>query len=594
MSYTWAVISGSLPPGLSLSATGAITGTPSLAAQGSTAPVVAAAPGWRTPATLTAGSLLTGTALVTGASAGPGVAVPGSRLAGGAASGTYTFTVQVTDHLGATATAVLSITVTAGSAALTVTPAVLPAATLGTPYHAALGATQGVPPYQWSEPSAYGATYTSTYGVSSLPPGVALNRDGTITGTPTAQGTFTFTAQATDTAGGSAQAVFTLTVGVRLVIPPAAGPWRILYGPPQPAGGVTGEVLQAQNKTITLRTEPDQNHEVSFDADGLSPAIAGIVELETDLIVMYGSQIVFDGRVVPTQDTLTASAHRTQVTALDYREVLRRRAVLPGDQLTWANVEQSTIAWNMIQATQARAGGNLGIARGLGQATGVTRTQTNTLGDYIGDAITNLAKLNNGFEWQVTPYGFADLRLDVFYPQQGTSRGVVLAWGSGRISSITRTVDPSTFADAVYVTSSASVSGTKTLTPQYLQAADIATRAEQRWDSVIGTDDQTQSTLNDHATALLNQAQVVVPSYSIVFYPGAWGGPADIWLGDQVLVQIDSGRLQVNDLLRVVEMSFAISPDNVETLTLTVGAIPFRLNRKIASILKSIRYLKTR
>ncbi len=31
MSYTWAVVAGSLPPGLSLSAAGAITGTPSLA-----------------------------------------------------------------------------------------------------------------------------------------------------------------------------------------------------------------------------------------------------------------------------------------------------------------------------------------------------------------------------------------------------------------------------------------------------------------------------------------------------------------------------------------------------------------------------------
>ena len=538
MSYTWAVVAGSLPPGLSLSAAGAITGTPSLA-------------------------------------------------------GTYNFTVQATDTLGAAGTRALSITITAGALAVA-TQALAPAA-LGAPYAADMAASGGTPPYSWA------------ITAGALPPGVAMDPvppghgaipAGHITGTPAgAAGAYTFTAQVTDSVSATASASFTLTVYLHLIVPPAAGPWRILYGPPQPQGGVTGEVLQAQSKTITLRTEPDQNHEVTFDADGTDPAIAGITELETDLIVMYGPQIIFDGRVVPTQDTLTASAHRTQVTALDYREVLRRRFLLTGDQpaLTWTDIEQATIAWNMIQATQARPGGNLGITRGTGQTTGVKRTYTATAGDYAGDDITSLAQLDNGFEWQVTPYTMSDLRFDVFYPQQGTGRGVVLAWGDARISSITRNVDPSTFANAVYVTSSASTSGTKTLTPVHLEAADIGSRAEGRWDTVTGTDDQAQSTLNDHAAALLNQAQVLVPSYTITFYPGAWGGPSDIWLGDFLTVQIDSGRLQVNDSgLRVVEMMFSISPDNVETLTLTVGAIPFQLKKAIPKILKAIRYLRTR
>lgn len=387
---------------------------------------------------------------------------------------------------------------------------------------------------------------------------------------------------------------------------PSAGPWRILYGPAQPIGGVTGEVLQAQSKTITLRTEPDQNHEVSFDADGASEAIAGITELETDLIVMYGSQILFCGRVAPAQDTLTASAHRTVITALDYREVLRRRLVFgdPGDQLSWTGIDQAVIAWNLIQSTQARPGGNLGIARGAGQATGIPRTWNATAGDYIGDDITALAQLDNGFEWQINPYGLADLRLDVFYPQQGNmggsvsnqpgggpaapvtgGSGVVLQWGDGRVSSITRNVDPSAFADAVYVTGDT----TFALTPQHLEAADIATRPEGRWDSVIGTADNIQFILNEHAVFLLAQAQVLTPSYTITFYPGTWGGPSDIWLGDTVTLQIDSGRLEVSAALRVVEMAFAISADNTETLTLTIGAIPFRFHKVIPKI---IRHLK--
>src|SRR5262249_49112658 len=240
-------------------------------------------------------------------------------------------------------------------------------------------------------------------------------------------------------------------------------------------------------------------------------------------------------------------------------------------------------------------GGNLGIARGKGQTTGIPRTYTITKGDYIGDDITALAQMANGFEWQITPYGLADLRLDLFVPAQGTDRGKLLSYGDGRISSITRTVDPAPFANCVYVTSSG---GGGALTPQPLESADIGIlppNGAGRWDQTIGTSYVTQSTLNDHAQALLNQAQVVIPSYQIQFYPGTWGGPSDLWLGRPVAGRINSGRLQGNDSrLRVVQPSFAISPDHVETLTATVGQLPFRIHKKIASMLKRLKYLEGR
>jgi hypothetical protein len=392
--------------------------------------------------------------------------------------------------------------------------------------------------------------------------------------------------------GSSATGSFTIDVGFP-VLPKPKGPWRFVYGPPQPVGGITAEILQAQNKTLTLRTEPGQNHQCSFDVDGRSPAAADIIELETDMMVLFGDKIVFDGRVGDSQDTLTAGAHRTVINAYDYREVLRRRAILPGDTVSWTNKDRSDIAWAMIQATQGRPGGNLGISRGLDQDLG-GQTYTAQLGDYIGDDIDSLAQLDPPFEWQINPYSVADLRFDVYSPELGTDNGVVITYGDNRIAQITRKVDPSSFADAVYVTSSASVSGTKTLTPQHLESSDIGTRPEQRWDAVFGNQDQTQATLNADAMGLLNSAQVVVPSYEVVLHPGAWDGPDWLFLGDVVTLQISSGRLQVNEKLRVVEMSFAISPDGIETLTLTIGAIPFKIHKKIASMIRHLRYLDTR
>jgi hypothetical protein len=65
-------------------------------------------------------------------------------------------------------------------------------------------------------------------------------------------------------------------------------------------------------------------------------------------------------------------------------------------------------------------------------------------------------------------------------------------------------------------------------------------------------------------------------------------------MGDTVTLQISSGRLQVNDQLRVVEMEFAISPDGLETLTLTIGMLPRNLFKTIPRMLKRLRYLETR
>jgi hypothetical protein len=53
-----------------------------------------------------------------------------------------------------------------------------------------LSATRGTPPYSWSLQSA----------ANTFPPGLSLNADGSITGTPTAANTFVFTVQVTDSA----------------------------------------------------------------------------------------------------------------------------------------------------------------------------------------------------------------------------------------------------------------------------------------------------------------------------------------------------------------------------------------------------------
>jgi hypothetical protein len=135
---TWSITSGALPPGLSLSPLGVVSGTPTTA-------------------------------------------------------GNYSFTVQVADSASPANVASQAFTSTvlifeSDSGAPTVTPN-LPAGTVGSPYSNAIDQVGGTAPLAWSVTAG------------ALPPGLSLgSNSGTVSGTPTAPGNYNFTVQITDSA----------------------------------------------------------------------------------------------------------------------------------------------------------------------------------------------------------------------------------------------------------------------------------------------------------------------------------------------------------------------------------------------------------
>lgn len=93
---------------------------------------------------------------------------------------------------------------------ITVSPSTLPTATLGAPYSAT-----------FSQSGANGSvTFTQT---GSLPPGMTFS-NGTISGTPTSDGSYSFTIVAKDANGCMGSRTYTLGVGVTIVISPDSLP----------------------------------------------------------------------------------------------------------------------------------------------------------------------------------------------------------------------------------------------------------------------------------------------------------------------------------------------------------------------------------
>jgi len=226
--YTWSLVTGSLPAGLTLSlGAGAITGTPTQAGnfsftvqvtdtstppQTDTQALTLVIAYVSTPLTITTTTLPQGTvgisysttlqatggtlpytwSLNPGSSLPPGLTLsPSGTLSGiPTLANLFSFTVQVTDSSSPTpqsATKVLNLIIDYPVSALTITTMTLPAGTVGSAYSVTLQATGGSPPYTWSLNPG-----------STLPPGLTLSPNGTLSGIPTLANTFSFTVKVTD------------------------------------------------------------------------------------------------------------------------------------------------------------------------------------------------------------------------------------------------------------------------------------------------------------------------------------------------------------------------------------------------------------
>ena len=241
--YTYSVVAGALPAGLTLNAsTGVLAGTPTTAAATSftlQATASNGAIGTRAysvtinpaivvnPVALPGGTLGTVYSQTVSATGGTGTytfsrsagtlptgvtlnATTGVLSGTPTATGTRSFTIRATDGSGAFGSRAYSVTI---AAAIVVNPATLPGGSVGSAYNRTISAT--------------GGTGAKTFSVSAgaLPAGLSLNATtGVISGTPTSAGSNSFTIQATDSVGAIGARAYTVTINAAITLSPTTLP----------------------------------------------------------------------------------------------------------------------------------------------------------------------------------------------------------------------------------------------------------------------------------------------------------------------------------------------------------------------------------
>ena len=288
--YTWSLATSStLPPGLTLSSAGVLSGSPTtpgtfnftievrdstnvLATKPFTLPISSTSPvittsslpngqvsvAYDQPLTASGGtspyswSLASGT-LPEGLFVASGGAIQGTPTQ----AGIFTFSPRVTDVTGLTATRELTIAIDSTGISIT-TPTPLTAGIIGTAYSRPLAGSGGAQPYSWAVVAG------------QLPPGITLNATtGVLSGTPTTIGTSSFTIQMTESGNmGIASKAFTLAINpVPLVITNAD---------PLP-GGIVGQSLLAAVQCYGRNISLHLVHSVGRAAAGsdvLFPAVS--------------------------------------------------------------------------------------------------------------------------------------------------------------------------------------------------------------------------------------------------------------------------------------------------------------------------------
>jgi hypothetical protein len=149
----------------------------------------------------------------------------------------------------------------------------------------------------------------------------------------------------------------------------------------------------------TLDNNLDDGCSLSFTTRIDSPAAQVIQELATDLWLYRGSNVNQRFRVTSVElEWLADGDAEVRIGSTCYRRLLKKAHV--NTPLTFTNISQGDIVFDLIQHAQALVGGNLGITLGDAGPT-ILRSRDYEPGVNIFDAIVNLTKIENGLSWNV-------------------------------------------------------------------------------------------------------------------------------------------------------------------------------------------------
>jgi hypothetical protein len=420
-------------------------------------------------------------------------------------------------------------------------------------------------------------------------------------------------------------------------VPAGRGRWRLTLHARQFANAtwqqtIIAELDSARNRQLAQAWNTPAT--LTFDVDGHAADALLIQELAHDVVAWRWdgktNQDVpmFRGIVDAAADVIDEQSHTVTFTCHDYAAMLMRRLITSPTGATYTNADQDTIAQSLVAtATQpARSDGTLfgaagylplqavlvnGDGTGRGALSGQLRTLALQGNSVIGTELDNLAKLANGFDYDVAPFGIgsgfvvAPNQVDslrIFYsgttlaPQGVIRTNPVLAYGTN-LATVQRQVASADYGNywrTLGNNQSASQSASQAGAFGEAWNPDATNLTVGTWMSPDQNADQTNATLLANVAAgKLNIFGVLEPVYTLGLVPGFYSYGI-FNMGDTVPLVINSGRLAINTTQRILGITYHIGDDGDEDVELTVGRAQTTLVDMMNAISADVRELSRR
>jgi uncharacterized repeat protein (TIGR03803 family) len=474
--------SGGLPPGLSLSPGGVISGTPTAVgsynftvtvtdSMGGTAShaftitiniavhvATTTLPSWTVnqPGYNQTVSASGGTGTLTFSSSGAiptGLTLSTSGVLSGTPRvvGTFTFTITATDSIGASSSQTYAVTI-GSSVAITTTS--LPDWTIKAGYNQTITATGGT------------GSLTLSQSAGTLPPGLALSSSGILSGTPSTAGTFSFTVTATDSLGATAIRSFTVTMNPRVTLrtdPLPPGAIGKAYNQTIAAGGGTGSktlsvaVISGSVPGVTIPSTGTNAIVISGTPTG--PGIETFTVTATDSI----------GASIAESYTLTVTspiAFSPTSLPADTVNVAYNQTITTSGGTGTVTLTVSGIIGSIPGLTIPSSGSNSLAITGTPTASG-TVSFTVTATDPGGDTSTNNYSITVNPVLSLTPGSLPQDTISTVYNQTitaGGGTGSVTLSVSGVMGAIPGLTVPSSGTGSLIISGTPTATGTETFT----------------------------------------------------------------------------------------------------------------------------------
>ncbi len=329
--------------------------------------------------------------------------------------------------------------------------------------------------------------------------------------------------------------------------------------------GANRAFLEARGFELTRRQNSFADARFSLDRQGDAAGKAAEVQSGSRALAAWretdaGVQVMFRGQIHTPVDEMDGDSASVTATAADPIWWLQHRYVRSDVTFTGQDAG-SGIAWPLISTQNGYETTHL--ASGVIDSS-VNRDRTYQAGQQVGDALSNLANVENGFFFKARPVdglGATFALLDVSYPNSGVyAPGAVFEFGRGTAG----TIDAVPTIEEAPPVNRVTVFGDSSATVPAV-AQDVASIATYGLVERIVTfsDVVVQATLQAYANELLRPEPAKTFSFSCAPSPLS---PApllgvDFNVGDTVRVRVDEWRASIDATCRVIAATVAVDDD---------------------------------